>query len=132
LALRLKNVDDLEREIEAVLTTQTTAYWVEKLDAAQVPAGPVYGFEQIMADPHIKARKMVVDIDHPKIGPMKTLGLPIKSTGDLTAIRKPAPMLGQHSEEVLRELGYSDADIRTLFDDQVIFDSARETTRSKA
>jgi crotonobetainyl-CoA:carnitine CoA-transferase CaiB-like acyl-CoA transferase len=132
LALRLKNNDDLEREIEAVLTTQTTAYWVEKLDAAQVPAGPVYGFEQIMKDPHVKFRKMVVDIDHPKIGPMKTLGLPIKSTGDLTAIRKPAPMLGQHSEEVLRELGYGDADIRTLFDDQVIFDSSRNKARSTA
>jgi crotonobetainyl-CoA:carnitine CoA-transferase CaiB-like acyl-CoA transferase len=132
LALRLKNNDELEREIEAVLTTQTTAYWVEKLDAAQVPAGPVYGFEQIMKDPHVKFRKMVVDIDHPKIGPMKTLGLPIKSTGDLTAIRKPAPMLGQHSEEVLRELGYGDADIRTLFDDQVIFDSSRNKARSTA
>jgi crotonobetainyl-CoA:carnitine CoA-transferase CaiB-like acyl-CoA transferase len=132
LALRLKNVDDLEREIEAVLTTQTTAYWVEKLDIAQVPAGPVYGFEQVMADPHIKARKMVVDIDHPKIGPMKTLGLPLKSTGDLTAIRKPAPMLGQHSEEVLREIGYSDAEIRRLFDEHVIFDSSRKDARSTA
>jgi crotonobetainyl-CoA:carnitine CoA-transferase CaiB-like acyl-CoA transferase len=132
LALRLKNVDDLEREIEAVLTTQTTAHWVEKLDAAQVPAGPVYGFEQVMADPHIKARKMVVDIDHPKIGPMKTLGLPLKSTGDLTAIRRPAPMLGQHSEEVLREIGYADADIRALFDGHVIFDSSRKDARSTA
>jgi crotonobetainyl-CoA:carnitine CoA-transferase CaiB-like acyl-CoA transferase len=132
LALRLKNVDDLEREIEAVLTTQTTAHWVEKLDIAQVPAGPVYGFEQVMADPHIKARKMVVDIDHPKIGPMKTLGLPLKSTGDLTAIRKPAPMLGQHSEEVLREIGYSDAQIRTLFEEHVIFDSSRKAAESPA
>ena len=132
LALRLKNVDDLEREIEAVLTAQTTAHWVEKLDAAQVPAGPVYGFEQVMADPHVRARKMVVDIDHPKIGPMKTLGLPLKSTGDLTAIRKPAPMLGQHSEEVLREIGYGDAEIRTLFEERVIFDSSRKDARSAA
>jgi crotonobetainyl-CoA:carnitine CoA-transferase CaiB-like acyl-CoA transferase len=132
LPLRLKNIDDLEREIEAVLTTQTTAYWVEKLDAAQVPAGPVYGFDQIMNDPHIKARKMVVDIDHPKIGPMKTLGLPLKSTGDLTAIRKPAPWLGQHSEEVLRGLGYADAEIGKLFEDHVIFDHYRDPARSMA
>ena len=125
LPLRLKNIDDLEREIEAVLTTQTTAFWVEKLDAAGVPAGPVYGFDQIMNDPHVKARKMVVDIDHPTIGPMKTLGLPIKSTGDLTAIRRPAPWLGQHSEEVLREIGYSAAEIGALFKDRVIFDRRR-------
>jgi crotonobetainyl-CoA:carnitine CoA-transferase CaiB-like acyl-CoA transferase len=132
LPLRLKNNDDLEREIEAVLTTQTTAYWVEKLDAAQVPAGPVYGFEQIMDDPHVKFRKMVVDIDHPKIGPMKTLGLPIKSTGDLTAIRKPAPWLGQHSAEVLAGIGYSAAEISTLFDESVIFDRYRSDIRSTA
>jgi len=125
LPMRLKNLDELEREIEAVLTTQTTAHWVEKLDAAQVPAGPVYGFDQIMNDPHIKARKMVVDIDHPKIGPMKTLGLPIKSTGDLTAIRAPAPWLGQHSQEVLRGIGYGAGDIAALFDDSVIFDRCR-------
>jgi crotonobetainyl-CoA:carnitine CoA-transferase CaiB-like acyl-CoA transferase len=125
LSLRLKNVDELEREIEEVLTTQTTAHWVEKLDAAQVPGGPVYGFEQIMNDPHIKARKMVVDIEHPKIGPMKALGLPIKSTGDLTAIRAPAPWLGQHSEEVLRALGYVDAEIGRLFEEHVVFDRCR-------
>jgi crotonobetainyl-CoA:carnitine CoA-transferase CaiB-like acyl-CoA transferase len=128
-ALRLAHIDELEREIEEVLTTQSTAYWIEKLDAAQVPAGPVYGFDQIMDDPHIRARKMVVDIEHPKIGPMKMLGLPIKSTGDLTAIRAPAPWLGQHSREVLRDIGYGAAEIAELFKDQVVFDAAAANTR---
>ena len=90
-----------------------------------VPGGPVYGYEQIMNDPHIKARQMVVDIEHPKIGPMKTLGLPIKSTGDLTTIRHPAPWLGQHSAQVLRGLGYGEAEIETLFRDGVVFDRDR-------
>ena len=125
LALRLANVDELEKEIEIVLGTQTTAHWVERLDAAQVPGGPVYGYEQILKDPHIKARQMVVDIDHPKIGPMKTLGLPIKSTGDLTAIRRAAPWLGQHSEEVLRGMGYDAAEVKALFADGVVFDKDR-------
>jgi hypothetical protein len=78
----------------------------------------------IMKDPHIKARNMVVDIDHPKIGPMKTLGLPIKSTGALTQIRQPAPWLGQHTEDVLREIGYAEGDIRELFAAGVVYDSA--------
>jgi crotonobetainyl-CoA:carnitine CoA-transferase CaiB-like acyl-CoA transferase len=125
LPLRLKNIDDLEREIEALFTTQPTAHWVEKLDAAHVPGGPVYGYDQIMNDPHIKARKMVAEIEHPIIGPMKTLGLPIKSTGDLTAIRQPAPWLGQHSEEVLRGLGYGAQDIAKLFDERVVFNQHR-------
>lgn len=127
LPARLKNIDELEAEIETVLTTQPTAYWVEKMDAAQVPGGPVYGYDQIMNDPHIKARKMVVDIDHPKIGPMKTIGLPIKSTGELTAIRMPAPWLGQHSEGVLRAMGYEGGEIDKLFADGVIFDHYRES-----
>jgi crotonobetainyl-CoA:carnitine CoA-transferase CaiB-like acyl-CoA transferase len=125
LPLRLKNIDELEREIEALFTTQPTACWVEKMDAAHVPGGPVYGYDQIMQDPHIAARKMVVEMEHPLIGPMKTMGLPIKSSGDLTAIRRPAPWLGQHSEEVLRGIGYGTQDIAKLFDDGVVFNMHR-------
>jgi crotonobetainyl-CoA:carnitine CoA-transferase CaiB-like acyl-CoA transferase len=124
-ALRVRNADELEQEIEKVLGTQPTAYWVERLDAAGIPGGPVYSFDQILNDPHIKARKMVVDIDHPKIGPMKTLGLPIKSTGALTEIRKPAPCLGQHTEEVLREIGYGPGEVQRLFDERVVMDRDR-------
>lgn len=123
---RLAHIDELEREIEAVLTTETTAHWVDKLDAAQVPGGPVYGYDQIMNDPHIAARKMVVEIDHPKIGPMKTIGLPIKASGELTAIRQAAPWLGQHSAEVVRKLGYGDGEVASLFDAGVIFDRYRD------
>jgi crotonobetainyl-CoA:carnitine CoA-transferase CaiB-like acyl-CoA transferase len=132
LSARLAHIDALEREIEAILMTQLTAHWVEKLDAADVPAGPVYGYEEIMNDPHIKARKMVVEIDHPKIGRMKTIGLPIKSTGDLTAIRLPAPWLGQHSVEVLQTLGYDGAEVDALFADGVVFDSYRHEGKAAA
>ena len=125
LPSRLKNIDELEREIETVFATRPTAHWVEKLDEAQVPGGPVYTYDQILADPHIKARKMVVDIDHPKIGPMKTLGLPVKSTGDLTSIRHAAPWLGQHSEDVVKGLGYGDADVAAMFEAGVVYDKYR-------
>ena len=117
LPSRLKNIDELEREIEAVFATQPTAHWVEKLDAAGVPGGPVYTYDQILADPHIKARKMVVEIDHPKIGRMKSLGMPVKSTGELLAIRRPAPWLGQHSAEVLLSIGYEAREIESLYAD---------------
>jgi crotonobetainyl-CoA:carnitine CoA-transferase CaiB-like acyl-CoA transferase len=129
---RLKNIDALEQEIEAVLTTQPTAHWVEKLDAAEVPGGPVFGYGEIMQDAHIKARNMVVDMDHPIIGRMKTIGLPIKSTGELTAIRKPAPWLGQHSAEVLRTIGYAGTDIDALFAGGVVYDKYREKAAMSA
>lgn len=131
-AERMKHIDALEAEIEAVLATRPTAHWVELLDAAQVPGGPVYRYEQTLHDPHVRARNMVVEIDHPIIGPMKTIGLPIKSTGDLTAIRKPAPWLGQHSEEVLRGLGYGDADIVALFEGGVVHDKHRANAATAA
>ncbi|MDB5866986.1 MAG: subunit BbsF of succinyl-CoA:(R)-benzylsuccinate CoA-transferase [Betaproteobacteria bacterium] len=126
LAQRLKNIDELEREIEAVLTTQPTAHWVEKLDEAAVPGGPVYSYDQILGDPHIKARNMVVEMDHPKIGRMKAMGIPVKSTGELLEIRKPAPWLGQHTEEVLKDAGYSDKDLAAMWSEGVLYDKYRE------
>ncbi|HVE53916.1 MAG TPA: CoA transferase, partial [Ramlibacter sp.] len=118
--LRVRNVDALEAEVEQVLGRHTTAHWVERLDAAGVPGGPVYTYEQTLADPQVKARRMVVDIDHPRIGPMKTLGLPVKSSGDLTEIRKPAPLLGQHSREVLRVAGFSETEAAAMIADGVV------------
>jgi crotonobetainyl-CoA:carnitine CoA-transferase CaiB-like acyl-CoA transferase len=117
---RVKNADALQELIEGVLTTQSTAHWVEKLDAAGVPGGPVYTYEQTLSDPQVQHRRMVYDIDHPKIGAMKTLGLPLKSNVDLTQIRKPAPLHGQHTEEVLREIGYDDSQVRGLLADGVV------------
>ena len=130
-AARVRNVDALEQEIEAVLTAEPTAYWVEKLDAAEVPGGPVYRYEQILDDPHVKARNMVVEIEHPRIGRMKTLGIPVKSSGELLAIRSPAPLLGQHSAEVLRKAGYSDSDIEALFAAGVIHQQYREKSKDE-
>ncbi|HET6493049.1 MAG TPA: hypothetical protein VFG44_08755, partial [Burkholderiales bacterium] len=63
-----------------------------------------------------------------RIGRMKSLGLPVKSTGELLAIRRPAPWLGQHSAEALRRLEYSDAEIHALFEAGVIYDKYREKT----
>lgn len=113
-ALRVRNVDALEAEVEQVLGRHATAHWVERLDAAGVPGGPVYTFDQALADPQVKARRMVVDVEHPRIGPMKMLGLPVKSDGALTEIRQPAPLLGQHTREVLQELGFQDAEAAAM------------------
>lgn len=117
---RVKNADALQELIESILVTQPTAYWVAKLDAAGVPGGPVYTYDQTLADPQVQHRRMVYDIEHPVIGPMKTLGLPLKSSGELTQIRKPAPLHGQHTEDVLREVGYSDSHVRGLLAEGVV------------
>ena len=126
LAARLKNIDALQVEIEKVFATQPTEHWVKKLDAAGVPGGPVFDYVQALDNEHSRARNMVVEIDHPKIGRMKTLGNPVKTSAELARSRLPAPWLGQHSAEVLKGLGYSDADIASLFAGGVVFDKHRE------
>jgi crotonobetainyl-CoA:carnitine CoA-transferase CaiB-like acyl-CoA transferase len=123
---RLKNIDALQDEIEEVFSAQPTEHWVKKLDAAGVPGGPVFNYIQALDNEHSRARNMVVEIDHPKIGRMKTLGNPVKASAELARSRLPAPWLGQHSAEVLRKLGHSDSDITALFTDGVVFDQSRQ------
>jgi len=126
LADRLHHIDDLEREIEAITTTRTTAEWIEALDRAGVPGGPVLRYDETLADPHVQARGMIVELDHPIIGRMKTIGPPTKFSGFDYAVRMPAPWLGQHTAEVLAETGYSSEEIASLFANKVAYDARLE------
>ena len=126
LSARLQNVDALQDEIEKVFMTRPTSHWVSKLDAAAVPGGPVYSYDQALADPHILARNMVTEIDHPRIGRMKNLGSPVKASVEFTRFRTAAPWLGQHSGEVLKNLGYTDGQIAALHAQAVVYDRYRE------
>jgi len=126
LPSRLKNVELLQDEIEAVFKSQPTAHWWAKLDAAGVPGGPVYTYEQCLEDPHVVAREMVVEMDHPKIGRMKAMGHPVKSSGELTKIRLPAPLLGQHTSAILEEIGFATGEVNAMFQGGVVYDSTRK------
>ncbi|MCE9639104.1 MAG: CoA transferase, partial [Betaproteobacteria bacterium] len=112
--------------IEKVFMTAPTAHWVTKLDAAAVPGGPVYTYEQTLADPHVVSRNMVTEIDHPRIGRMKNMGSPVKTSVPLTKPRTAAPWLGQHSDSVLKTLGYKDAEIEAMHAQGVIYDKYRK------
>lgn len=123
---RLANIDALQDEIEKVFLTAPTAHWVTKLDAAAVPGGPVYTYDQALADPHVVSRNMVTEIDHPTIGRMKNMGSPVKTSVPLTRPRTAAPWLGQHSDSVLKTLGYKDTDIEAMHAQGVIYDKYRK------
>jgi crotonobetainyl-CoA:carnitine CoA-transferase CaiB-like acyl-CoA transferase len=125
-ASRLKHIDALQDEIEKVFAGHPTAHWVGKLDAARVPGGPVFDYVQAFDNEHSRARNMVAEIDHPKIGRMKIMGNPVKASAELARSRAPAPWLGQHSAEVLRNLGYGNEEIAALFTDGVVYDRYRE------
>jgi crotonobetainyl-CoA:carnitine CoA-transferase CaiB-like acyl-CoA transferase len=123
---RMAHIDELEREIEAVTTTRTTQEWVEICDKAGVPGGPVLRYDETLEDPHVLARDMVVDVDHPIIGPMRTVGTGARFGRIDFQVRGPAPWLGQHSAEVLSEHGLSADEITRLFDEGVIYDDHPE------
>ena len=75
---RLANVDALEQDIEAVLVTGTTDYWVTKMLAVGVPTGPVNSYDQMLNDPHMVARQVTTTVEHPTMGPLQALSSPLR------------------------------------------------------
>ena len=108
------NVEALEAILEDILGQQDRAYWLDRCDAAGVPAGPINDFDQAMHDEHYLAREMVLEVDHPTMGRMKTLGFPSKFSATPLAIRQPAPLFAQHTDEVLGEIGLAADEIDAL------------------
>jgi crotonobetainyl-CoA:carnitine CoA-transferase CaiB-like acyl-CoA transferase len=108
---RLANRDALVEAINAVVVTRTKAEWIAVFDAAGVPVGPVHTIGEALTHPQTLARDMVVDLVHPQAGPTKALGCPIHFSKTPTRIDRPAPMLGEHSRELLHEYDYTDAEI---------------------
>ena len=109
-AERMRNLPDLQAELTAFFKTRTSAEWLRRLEEAGVPAGPVLDVRQMQSDPQALAREMVVETAHPTAGKVKSIGLPIKFSETPGAVTRPAPVLGQHTREVLREHGFSDAE----------------------
>jgi len=97
-----------------------TAELHEMLDKADIPCAPVNTLDKVLTDPQTLAREMIVDVPHPLIPDLKLLGVPIKLSDTPGEVRLPPPLKSQHTEEVLTDLGYSGADIKTLRERQVI------------
>jgi crotonobetainyl-CoA:carnitine CoA-transferase CaiB-like acyl-CoA transferase len=110
---RMQNRAALEAEIEAVLTTATSDHWVEVLEAAGVPGGPVYDYAQLFADPQVRHRGLVQYASDPDLGEVPHIRTPIKIDEDVR-VRAAAPKLGQHNPEIFARLGVSEAEINQL------------------
>jgi len=105
IADRLANRLALIEELEKVFTTRPADYWVEQLLAAGIPAGPINNYAQALDNDHVRHRKMVLEIDHPIEGKVRSIGFPVKLSGTPQQLRMPPPLLGADTEAILAELG---------------------------
>jgi formyl-CoA transferase len=111
---RVRHRARLAERIEASTALETCATWVERLGAAGIPCGPINDYRAAFDDPQVRARGMVVTIDHPTLGATRALGSPIKMSETPPVVTRRAPLLGEHTREVLREAGCSEEEIAAV------------------
>ncbi len=119
-AARVAHRQELVDVLTPVFAGRTTAEWVSRLLDAGVPAGPIYRMSEVMTDPQVLNREMVVELTHPRAGRITVNGVPVKLSETPGGVRTPPPVLGEHTEEVLRALGLGEADITALRSEGVI------------
>ncbi|MEQ8903240.1 MAG: CoA transferase [Roseovarius sp.] len=111
---RMQHLGELEEILNGYLRGETSAVWLERMEQAGLPAGPVLDILEMQADPQARAREMITEVDHPTAGRVKTLGHPVKFSETPASLRRAAPVLGQHSREVLQEAGYDAQEIEAM------------------
>lgn len=113
-SVRNANREALNEILAPVFKSRTTAEWMERLEQEGVPAGPILSVPEMLKDPQVAARDMVPVLQHPRRGDVPTIGFPVKFSETPAGIRSPAPDLGQHTREIMKDLGYSDDKIDDL------------------
>ena len=124
---RMRNLSALTEVLTPIFQRRTVADWLQRLEAAGVPAGPVLDIAQMHADPQALAREMIVETAHPVAGPVKAIGLPIKFSDTPGGVHRAAPIFGQHTREVLREQNYSETEIDHMLEQGAV--QTPESTR---
>ncbi|MBK8617118.1 MAG: CoA transferase [Anaerolineales bacterium] len=103
-AARVQNREELIALLVSIFKTASVAEWLQKLDEAEIPCGPIQNFEQVFSMPNVQEREMLVKMNHPTIGELPLVGSPLKMSATPVTYRLPPPLMGEHTDEVLREL----------------------------
>ena len=112
--LRMAHRSKVNTLVEEKIRVKPKAYWIEKLNKAGVPAGTVQNLKDVFEDPQVLHQQMVAEMEHPGHGKVKMTGFPIKMSNNPCRISRPAPKLGEHTEEVLADLGFGESEIKEL------------------
>jgi crotonobetainyl-CoA:carnitine CoA-transferase CaiB-like acyl-CoA transferase len=118
--LRLASYADFRARMEAALSRATTAEWVERMEKGQIAAGPIYEFDEVFDDPQVRHLGLVAEFEQPGLGPARVLGFPARASATPASIRRPAPRLGEHTDEILTELGVAREEIDRLVATEVV------------
>src|SRR5438874_5265318 len=111
---RLEHYDDFRARVEHALAEATTAEWLDRFEHASIAAGPVYEFDEVFDDPQVKHLHLVAQVEQPGYGTARMLAFPVRASATPAAIRRPAPLLGEHTAEILGEIGVAPAEIERL------------------
>jgi crotonobetainyl-CoA:carnitine CoA-transferase CaiB-like acyl-CoA transferase len=130
-AARMANLEALEAELAVRFRTKSSEHWLRALDDRGVPCGPVCDVLQALADPQTIAREMVVEVEHSAIGPVKTLGLPVKFSRTPGKVRTGAPVYGEHTRAILRDHGFGEEEIAALEAEGAVIARSPDASRQK-
>ena len=116
---RQVNRKKLEKILEKIFITKSSKEWIKMLIESSIPSGPIYNMKEVWEDEQVKYRKMDVKLDHPKQKKSRNIGVAVKLSKTPGKIKTPAPLYGEHSSKILKELGYSEDEIKNLINSNI-------------